>query len=813
MPRKVLFLSAFVFFAGGLVFGLLKLTKAAQTPDLSNVYAISACGFGLNFTTAEPAEKFETQTAKNPGFTSPRITFDAKDENGNLISGSGDLHAVTNSSSTGYPAGEFYNPSGRYYFRIRAYAVGGGVSGWSNVLDDTANQIAVPGAPQNLRADGRDDGSKIYLSWEYGNPPPYFDEYGKFGIWRAVSTDGGQNYGSFNLVEKVPARRPDGSPFLDYEDNDRGNWLNPNYSYRYYLKAYQTEPGCADEQFIASDPSGEAIVPVKPTGVSADAVNVSQVEISWNDNSRGAGNESFFEIWRAVGNNAAYFLKYQASADATDFTDNNVQPNQNYFYKIKACKATGSCSAFSNEAQAVIGAAPVDDLAGSILFADGVNSTANIYLSWNAATGNTYTVLRKEVGTETETPVLGCSGAAISECRSSGVPLGKKYEYRLKIQNGGDTAYSNIVLLNLDIRLILKGSGWSSAGAAGIGWIKFRSDENASAKYSVQIDNEGFLSGGAWAGKNYGWLSFNKSDLAGCPSAPCEAKFNSAAGFLSGWGRFLIPKFFPDQSSFDGWVKLKGNNYGVEFASSTRQFSGVGWGDSVAGWVAFGSPECNGCSVRGDIIGEEVPEGNRPPVASNVRIEAEPTELWCAENPYYRVRWDYTDPNNDPQNKAEIEFIPNDFATTSLGADITLLFDPLAYLRPSASYVAKVRVFDGEFWSDWASSDAITTPSHYLPFVDFSWLPDSIVAGQPVEFTDKSADRSNGAYPRGNWTFDWRFANATPENATGSPATTAFRLVPSDATLTVSDGSGDSCSLSQRVGGTVNYKRRIFRER
>ena len=119
------------------------------------------------------------------------------------------------------------------------------------------------------------------------------------------------------------------------------------------------------------------------------------------------------------------------------------------------------------------------------------------------------------------------------------------------------------------------------------------SDENAAAKYSVQIDNEGLLSGAAWAGKNYGWFSFNKSDLTGCPSLPCEAKFNSAAGFLSGWGRFLIPKFFPDQSSFDGWVKLKGDNYGVEFTSSTRQFSGLGWGDNVAGWVAFGSPCSN----------------------------------------------------------------------------------------------------------------------------------------------------------------------------------------------------------------------------
>ena len=828
MPRKVLvFVSAFVIL-GGLVFGFFKFSKAAQTPALNSVTPISACGFGLNFTAAETATKFEVQTATNSGFNSPKLPFFATDENGNQVSGSGNLNATTTSHLTGYPAGEFYNPATGYYFHIRAYAEDGGVSGWSKVLQSTTNQLTAPGAPQNLNADGRDDGFKIYLSWERGSVPPNFDAYGGFQIWRAASDDGGATYGSFSLVQKVPAN------FLDYEDcnvdgNGNCNWLNRNYSYKYYLKATQSDRGCAPSQFVVSVPSNEATVPVAPSGVAANVVNLNpaRVEISWIDNSHGEGNENRFEIWRSVGNDTSYTSKYQAAADAVNFTDSNVQSSQIYYYKLKACHASGPCSAFSNEAQVSIGAAPVNDLAGSIYFADGVNSTVNIYLSWSPAPGNVYTVLRKEdVETAIEAPVSGCAGNQSSQCYDLNVPLGKKYKYRLKIENGGDTLYSNVVSLNSDIRLILKGNGWSSAGAAGIGWLKFQSDKNAAKKYSVQIDSEGFLSGAAWASKNYGWLSFNKSDLTDCPTAPCEAKFDSGTNFLSGWGRFLVSKFSPGEGSLE-WLKLKGSNYGVEFISSTRQFSGLAWGDAVAGWTAFGGPPCAKCNLSADILGEvppPPPPENQPPVVSDVALEVGPVDkgLWCSPNPFYDIRWSYSDPEHQPQAKAEIRLATNDrndFATTSEGSDIGFrLYDPLAVLQANTNYDAWVRVSDGQKWSEWVrTGEGATTPSHYPPFVGFSWSPTSSIAvGQPVTFTDTSEDRSGGNlnFSSSTWSWNWEFPNGTPSSSMESVTVSRFSVLPSDVSLTVGDAGTLSCGFTKPVGGAGGPpRRRIFRER
>lgn len=818
MPRRILvFVSAFIIL-GGLVFSFLKFTKAAQAPVLNGVSTISACGLSLNFNSPEDSSRFEIQTSKNQTFTSPNLTFNATDENGNQMSGSGDLNAITTSKllrDKGYGGNVFYNQNTQYYFRVKVYpADGGAASGWSNSAGAITNELSVPGAPTSLRVQGIGDGSKILIRWERGVVQPSFDDYGGFEIWRAASVNGGRNYGSFTLIQRVPAKRVDGSPFDSYEDNDNGSWLNPNYSYKYYLKAYQSDRGCRDDQIVISGSSEEVVVPVRPSNLTANLDADSKVDIAWQDNAFGAGNETTFEIWRSVDNNSNYILKYSRPADSESFKDNDVQQNKRYFYKIRGCRGDNQCSVYSNEADVETGAASANDLTGRIYFTDPISLRADVYLAWDAVIGNTYTVLRKEVGMGAETPVVGCSGTAISECRDLNMPLGKKYEYRLKIQKDDDIAYSNVVPLNLDIRLVLKGLGWSSASEAGIGWIKFRSDVAGTKKYSVQIDNEGLLSGAAWASENYGWLSFNKSDLEGCPSSPCEAKFNSSAGFLSGWGRFLVSKFFPGQSSFEGWVKLKGNNYGVEFTSSTRQFSGLGWGNDVASWTAFGPP-CSKCNLSADILGELPPTENHMPFVDNVLIEVGPSgALWCDKEPFYRVKWNYSDLEGSPQTKAEIEFMPRDFATTSEGSDVSFrLYDPLAYLRADANYAVRVRANDGEKWSDWTVSDSTTTPSHYPPLVDFGWSPTSNIAvGQPITFRDKSNDRSGGAYPPSDW--HWQFDNGVPSEATGTEATAGFNVLPSDASLTVLDSGGLSCGLTERIGGAGGPpKRRVFRER
>lgn len=87
--------------------------------------------------------------------------------------------------------------------------------------------------------------------------------------------------------------------------------------------------------------------------------------------------------------------------------------------------------------------------------------------------------------------------------------------------------------------------------------------------YGVNIPDDGSnASGKAWS-ENAGWLSFDATDLVGCPvPGTCYARKNLATGKLEGWARFLSVKSefenVPSNSGgWEGWVSLGGAGYGV----------------------------------------------------------------------------------------------------------------------------------------------------------------------------------------------------------------------------------------------------------
>ena len=382
---------------------------------------------------------------------------------------------------------------------------------------------------------------------------------------------------------------------------------------------------------------------------------------------------------------------------------------------------------------------------------------------------------------------------------------------------------------NHDIALLLSGVAWSSAGDASVGWIKFSSvDEGGSASsidYGVKVSRGGTISGAAWAG-SYGWLSFNADDLVGCPTGTCEARLDFTTNQMSGWARFLGPKNDPGKSAWDdGWVHLAGNSlagdpYGVTYDPATKLFSGAAWGSDVFGWIVFGGSGCSFCSVRGT-------NTNKVPVVINVNISNGPIpDEWCApsESTYYSVSWNYSDGDNDPRTRAEIEFIATDPSNNYLAEDTTsdsapnqnyLLYDPLTgKLQSSTNYSARVRVFDGKEWSVWVNSgNSVTTPDYYPPLVNFDWSPKPVAAGTIVTFTDGSSDRSGGAHPLSIW--EWMFRDGRPDSSSGRSETVIFnKLSPDNVSLKVTDDNDVSCILIQTVnGGGVPSKRRIFRER
>lgn len=106
------------------------------------------------------------------------------------------------------------------------------------------------------------------------------------------------------------------------------------------------------------------------------------------------------------------------------------------------------------------------------------------------------------------------------------------------------------------------------------------------------------MEGYAWA-PNFGWISFNSSDLGGCPAGTCEARINPATSQLNGWARACSGTVNNNctggsrTDGWDGWISLNclnsgvcaTSNYGV--AISGCGYSSFAWGGENVGWIRF----------------------------------------------------------------------------------------------------------------------------------------------------------------------------------------------------------------------------------
>lgn len=133
-------------------------------------------------------------------------------------------------------------------------------------------------------------------------------------------------------------------------------------------------------------------------------------------------------------------------------------------------------------------------------------------------------------------------------------------------------------------------SGW--AWSENIGWISFNStNQGGGANYGVTVASNGNMSGWAWS-ENIGWISFNEN--SGCPTTPCSPKLDRNTGVISGWARACAGTVAGDCSgatrtdSWDGWIHLKGSNYGITVSGCS--WDGYGWGSDVIGWIHFKGP-------------------------------------------------------------------------------------------------------------------------------------------------------------------------------------------------------------------------------
>jgi PKD repeat protein len=315
------------------------------------------------------------------------------------------------------------------------------------------------------------------------------------------------------------------------------------------------------------------------------------------------------------------------------------------------------------------------------------------------------------------------------------------------------------------------------------------------SNYGVDIDlDTGIFSGYAWS-DNVGWISFNQSDLVGCPESPCQAHMSTSTGEVFGWGKAIN-----SISQNYGWISLNGSDYQVNIGLSTGEFHNYAYGggpsnEAVIGWTSFncqegGANQSNICGTSNYLVWTDPIIVNNPPTVGPTDTAGPSQEDLCNNRGRYFLGWIFQDTDSGayentyelkltntgtgvsgtyspgPQLPRLIENGGRQTLGVLVGTNENLSSIPIT-VKYGQTYIWEVRVQDdGELWSSWKSGPgSFTVPLNY-PEVGFSFSPLRPKIGDEMTFQDTSTDHSDG-YPIQRYLWDFGDSTtATTQNAT-----------------------------------------------
>jgi len=322
-----------------------------------------------------------------------------------------------------------------YTYRVRAFNSAGS-SGYSNVVEATTLAPPPPVAPSNLISSVVSS-SQINLTWSDNST----DESG-FKLERCTGALASCTNPNFAEIAQLG---PNVTSF-----NNVGLQAQTTYTYR--VRAFSsagssTYSNAVEATTLAAPPP----IPTSPNNLTLSVVSSSQINLNWSDNSN---NEDGFRLERCTGALAncadINFVQIaQSTPNITTFSDQGLQAQTSYIYRVRAFNVSGS-SSYSNYVQATTPAAPPPVPTAPSSLALAVISSNQINLVWSDNSNNEDGFrIQRCTGT-----VANCAdanfvqiaqvGANIKTFNNVGLQSQTTYTYRVRSFNSsGASTFSN----------------------------------------------------------------------------------------------------------------------------------------------------------------------------------------------------------------------------------------------------------------------------------------------------------------------------------------------------------------------------------
>ncbi|MBI3044835.1 MAG: fibronectin type III domain-containing protein [Betaproteobacteria bacterium] len=165
------------------------------------------------------------------------------------------------------------------------------------------------------------------------------------------------------------------SPTLSYSNTGLTNATN----YSYTVTACDAAGNCSAQSASANATTFDTAAPTVPTGLTANAVSQSQINLAWNASSDNVA-VTAYQVFRDG------VFRATVAAPTVAYNDTGLAASTSYTYRVNACDAAGNCSGLSASA----GATTPDTQAPTVPagLAAVAASQSQINLSWNASTDN-----------------------------------------------------------------------------------------------------------------------------------------------------------------------------------------------------------------------------------------------------------------------------------------------------------------------------------------------------------------------------------------------------------------------------------------